>query len=84
MGVNRGNGDALVAEQGFDIHPLGSGVEQVGLVSNNLIMIDKVNDRFLEKQPSIISYIHRVLGVFHLTNHRFDHFHLFWHEPMSL
>ena len=30
VGVNPGGGDALVAEQGLDVHPFRPGVEQVG------------------------------------------------------
>ena len=33
MGVNLGGGDALVAEQGFDIHQFDPGVQQVRGVS---------------------------------------------------
>ena len=30
VGVNLGGGDTLVAEQGLDVHQLGSGVKQIG------------------------------------------------------
>ena len=55
VGVNLGGGDTLVAEQGLDVHQLGSGVKQIGgvsmaqLVPGNLL----VNTRFLEHPAQV-------------------------------
>ena len=52
VGVNLGGGDALVAEQGFDVHQLGPGVEEVGGVSvAQLVRADLLLDAGLLEHP---------------------------------
>ena len=55
VGVNLGGGDALVAEQGLDVHQLRPGVEQVGRVSMaQLVRADFLLDPgFLHHPPQV-------------------------------